>query len=69
MAGDEDPLTRAIGGLPEPEKTVITLYYAEGLLLKEIGEILDVHESRVSQLHSRAIFRLNRTLTAESREA
>ncbi|MCC6406155.1 MAG: FliA/WhiG family RNA polymerase sigma factor [Planctomycetes bacterium] len=62
-------LTRAIGGLPEPEKTVITLYYAEGLLLKEIGEILDVHESRVSQLHSRAIFRLNRTLTAESREA
>ncbi|MBI5434173.1 MAG: FliA/WhiG family RNA polymerase sigma factor [Planctomycetes bacterium] len=62
-------LTRAIGGLPEPEKTVITLYYAEGLLLKEIGEILDVHESRVSQLHSRAIFRLNRALTAESGDA
>jgi RNA polymerase sigma factor for flagellar operon FliA len=57
-------LTRAIGGLPEPEKTVITLYYAEGLLLKEIGDILGVHESRVSQLHSRAIFRLNRALGA-----
>lgn len=62
-------LTRAIGGLPEPEKTVITLYYAEGLLLKEIGEILGVHESRVSQLHSRAIFRLNRTLATESEGA
>lgn len=58
-------LTRAIGALPEPEKTVITLYYAEGLLLREIGEILGVHESRVSQLHSRAIFRLNRALSSE----
>ncbi|MCE9593754.1 MAG: FliA/WhiG family RNA polymerase sigma factor [Planctomycetes bacterium] len=62
-------LTRAIGELPEPEKTVITLYYAEELLLKEIGEILGVHESRVSQLHSRAIFRLNRALSSEAHEA
>ncbi len=59
-------LTRAIGELPEPEKTVITLYYAEELLLKDIGEILGVHESRVSQLHSRALYRLNRALTCNA---
>jgi RNA polymerase sigma factor for flagellar operon FliA len=46
-------LVRAIGALPEPEKTVITLYYGEELLLKEIGEIPGVTESRVSQVHSR----------------
>jgi RNA polymerase sigma factor for flagellar operon FliA len=62
-------LTRAIGGLPEPEKTVITLYYAEELLLKEIGEILDVHESRVSQIHSRALYRLNRALSSEPKRS
>jgi len=55
-------LVRAMGDLPEPEKTVITLYYAEELLLKEIGEILGVTESRVSQIHSRALYRLNREL-------
>ena len=52
-------LTEAIAQLPEPEQTVITLYYAEELLLKEIGSILGVTESRVSQLRSRAIYRLN----------
>jgi RNA polymerase sigma factor for flagellar operon FliA len=55
-------LVRAIGALPEPERSVITLYYAEELLLKEIGEILGVTESRVSQIHSRALYRLNREL-------
>jgi RNA polymerase sigma factor for flagellar operon FliA len=55
-------LIRAMADLPEPEKTVITLYYAEELLLKEIGEILGVTESRVSQIHSRALYRLNREL-------
>jgi RNA polymerase sigma factor for flagellar operon FliA len=55
-------LVRAIGALPEPEKTVITLYYGEELLLKEIGEVLEVTESRVSQIHSRALYRLNREL-------
>jgi RNA polymerase sigma factor for flagellar operon FliA len=55
-------LVRAIGLLPEPEKTVITLYYGEELLLREIGEVLDVSESRVSQIHSRALYRLNREL-------
>ena len=55
-------LVRAIQALPEKEMSVITLYYAEELLLKEIGEILGVSESRVSQLHSRALYRLNREL-------
>ncbi len=55
-------LIRVIAALPEPEKTVITLYYGEELLLKEIGEILGVTESRVSQIHSRALYRLNREL-------
>jgi RNA polymerase sigma factor for flagellar operon FliA len=55
-------LVKAIQLLPEPEKTVITLYYGEELLLKEIGDILGVTESRVSQIHSRALYRLNREL-------
>jgi RNA polymerase sigma factor for flagellar operon FliA len=55
-------LVSAMQGLPEPEKTVITLYYGEELLLKEIGEVLGVTESRVSQIHSRALYRLNREL-------
>ena len=52
-------LVEAIDELPEQDKTVITLYYGEELLLKEIGQILDVTESRVSQIHSRALYRLN----------
>lgn len=54
----------AIEALPEQERSVITLYYAEGLLLREISDILGVTESRVSQIHSRAIYRLNRSLNA-----
>lgn len=52
-------LAEAIQTLPDREQAVITLYYAEDLLLKEIGEVLEVTESRVSQLHSRALYRLN----------
>ncbi len=57
-------LADAIDRLPETEKTVVTLYYGEELLLREIGEIIGVTESRVSQVHSRAIYLLNRELTA-----
>ena len=59
-------LIDAIQGLPEPDRTVITLYYAEGLLLREISEVLDVTESRVSQIHSRALYGLNRELSART---
>ncbi|MCA8980205.1 MAG: FliA/WhiG family RNA polymerase sigma factor [Planctomycetes bacterium] len=57
-------LVEAISQLPDQEKTVITLYYAEELLLKEISEILGVTESRVSQIHSRALYRMNKNLGA-----
>jgi RNA polymerase sigma factor for flagellar operon FliA len=56
-------LIDAIEELPEQEKSVITLYYAEELLLREIAEVLGVTESRVSQIHTRAVYRLNRTLS------
>ncbi len=52
-------LVRVIEDLPDQEKTVITLYYAEELLLREIASIMEVTESRISQIHSRALFRLN----------
>jgi len=44
--------------LPEKEQLVLVLYYYEELTLKEIGEILDVTESRVCQIHTKAILRL-----------
>ncbi len=52
----------AIARLPEREKLVITLYYYEELTLREIGEVLGVTESRVSQLHTKAILRLKARL-------
>ncbi|MBJ6801207.1 MULTISPECIES: FliA/WhiG family RNA polymerase sigma factor [Geomonas] len=51
-------LAEAIDSLPEKERIVITLYYYEELNLKEIGAVLDLTESRISQLHSQAIVRL-----------
>lgn len=56
-------LAEVILQLPDQEQTVITLYYAEELLLKEISDILGVTESRVSQIHSRALYRLNQKLS------
>ncbi len=52
----------AITRLPERERTVISLYYYEELTLREIGEVLGVTESRVSQLHTKAILRLKAKL-------
>ena len=57
-----DSITR----LPEREKLVITLYYYEDLTLREIGEVLGVTESRVSQLHTKAILRLKSSLSGSS---
>jgi RNA polymerase sigma factor for flagellar operon FliA len=57
-------LATAIDRLPEREKTVIALYYYEGLTLKEIGTVLGVTESRVSQLHTKAVLRLRARLHA-----
>lgn len=55
-------LAEAIEGLPEREKLVLALYYDEELNLKEIGEILGVSESRISQIHSQAALRLRARL-------
>ncbi|RKY63245.1 MAG: RNA polymerase sigma factor WhiG, partial [Candidatus Latescibacterota bacterium] len=54
----EELLMEAIRSLPERHREVIVLYYYEGLTLKEIGEVLGVSDSRVSQLHSEALLRL-----------
>ncbi len=51
-------LTQAINRLPEREKIVITLYYFEGLTLAEIGQVLGVTESRVCQMHTKAVLSL-----------
>jgi RNA polymerase sigma factor for flagellar operon FliA len=58
----KDRLTEGISGLPEREQLVIALYYYENLTLREIGEVLGVTESRVSQLHTKAVMRLKSAL-------
>ncbi|SHE35072.1 FliA/WhiG family RNA polymerase sigma factor [Caloramator proteoclasticus] len=55
-------LKKALNMLPEKDKLVLQLYYYEKLTLKEIGKILEITESRVSQLHSRAIIRLRENM-------
>lgn len=60
-------LAGAIDRLSEREKMVVALYYYEGLTLKEIGKVLGVTESRVSQLHTKAIIRLRGRLLDSQR--
>jgi len=57
-SGFQESLVSEISNLPEKEKLVMSLYYDEELNLKEIGEVLSVSESRVSQIHSQAIKRI-----------
>lgn len=59
------PLVEAIKGLDEKERLVLSLYYVEELTMKEIAEVLNVTESRVSQIHSKAIRRLRVKLRAK----
>jgi RNA polymerase sigma factor FliA len=54
----KDRIADSIASLPEREKLVIALYYYENLTLREIGEVLGVTESRISQLHTKAVLRL-----------
>jgi RNA polymerase sigma factor for flagellar operon FliA len=58
----KDIVAKAIEELPEKQRLVLSLYYYEDLNLKEIGKILDVTESRVSQLHAQAVSRLRSKL-------
>jgi RNA polymerase sigma factor FliA len=64
-----DTLADAIARLPEREKIVIALYYYDGLTLREIGDVLGVTESRVSQLHTKAILRLKGRLQGDAAPA
>ncbi|MBN2124032.1 MAG: FliA/WhiG family RNA polymerase sigma factor [Deltaproteobacteria bacterium] len=55
-------IAQAIDRLPENEKTAVSLYYYEELTMKEIGKVMGYTESRVSQLHTKAVIRLRNTL-------
>lgn len=64
LVGSEvrEQVAAAIQDLPEKQRMVLSLYYYEDLNLKEIGEVLEVTESRVSQLHTQAVLRLRAKL-------
>ena len=64
----KDRIADSIAKLPEREKLVIALYYYENLTLREIGEVLGVTESRVSQLHTKAVLRLRSRMQEEAFE-
>lgn len=57
-----EALAQAIGGLPEREQLVLSLYYDDELNLREIGEVLEVSESRVCQIHGQAVVRIRARL-------
>jgi RNA polymerase sigma factor FliA len=61
-------LAESINRMPEREKIVLTLYYYEGLTLAEIGRVLGVTESRVCQIHTKAVLQLRSRITATERE-
>ena len=63
-----DALAGALDALPEKQRLVLTLYYYEELTMKEVAQVLDVSESRVSQIHSQAL-RGIRALLEERRQA
>ena len=63
--GEPSFIADAIARLPEREKLVVALYYYENLTLREIGEVLGVTESRISQLHTKAVLRLRSRLSAD----
>ncbi|HLQ37732.1 MAG TPA: sigma-70 family RNA polymerase sigma factor, partial [Planctomycetota bacterium] len=60
-----DRLAKAVAELPETDRNVVVLYYYEQLFLKEIGQVLGVTESRVSQILTRAVERLRLKMKAE----
>jgi len=55
-------IVSAIDTLPEKERLMVSLYYYEELTMKEIGEVLGITESRISQIHSKAVYRLRTKL-------
>ncbi len=61
-------VAQAIAGLPERERLVMALYYDKELNLREIGAVIGVSESRVSQIHSQAVIRLQSRLVVDADE-
>ena len=61
-AGFREAMAAAIDGLPERERLVLSLYYDEDMNLREIGEVLEVSESRVCQIHGQALVRVRARL-------
>ena len=61
-----DRIADAVALLPTREKLVIALYYYENLTLREIGEVLGVTESRISQLHTKAVLRLRSRMQSDT---
>ncbi len=61
-------LERALKRLPERERTIMVLYYHENMTLKEIGDAINISESRVSQLHAQAIMKLKNLLSENRSE-
>jgi len=61
-------LVSSIQKLPERERLVVSLYYYENLNLKEIGKVLEVSESRISQIHSSAVNKLRAMLQRKIKE-
>ena len=57
-----DEVAKAIDSLPSKERYVVSLYYYEELTMKEIGEVMGYTESRISQMHTKAMFRLRAKL-------
>jgi len=62
-------LVQALNSLPEKDQLVLALYYNEGLTMREIGEVLEVSESRVCQIHARAATSLKAMLTVSEEES
>lgn len=60
-------LAQAINRLSEREKIVVTLYYYEGMTLNEIGQVLGVTESRICQMHTKAVMQLRTRIAEQSR--
>ncbi len=61
---ERELIAQTLDSLPEAERTVVTLYYYEGLTLKEIGRVLGVSESRACQIHGKAVVRLRAAVAA-----
>ncbi|MDE3167485.1 MAG: FliA/WhiG family RNA polymerase sigma factor [Acidobacteriota bacterium] len=58
-------LAESIDGIPEMERTVLSLYYQEELTLREIAQVVNLHESRISQIKTQAILRLRAQMAAQ----